>query len=157
MADWWRDDIVDAGKLPLLLCLVAFIVTFVVTRVITRMIRAGRGPFSNNSVGGVHIHHVVPGLVLLTLAGYTLAWVAYNTFLHYGELSGSFDPRISEAIRMTFEEGPHAFVVGGISLVLAVQLLSLGILASQSKRYFEELFHLATSVIREQKRAGGEW
>ena len=100
---------------------------------------------------------VVPGLVLLTLAGYTLAWVAYNTFLHYGELSGSFDPRISEAIRMTFEEGPHAFVVGGISLVLAVQLLSLGILASQSKRYFEELFHLATSVYREQKRAGGEW
>jgi phosphonate transport system permease protein len=29
MADWWRDDVIDAGKLPLLLCLVAFIVTFV--------------------------------------------------------------------------------------------------------------------------------
>lgn len=69
MADWWRDDIVEAGKLPMLLCLVAFVVTFVVTRLIVRMIRAGRGPFSDNAVGGVHVHHVVPGLVLVVLGG----------------------------------------------------------------------------------------
>lgn len=103
------------------------------------------------------VFFVVPGIVLLSLATYTLAWVIYNTYLHYGELSGPFDPRLSDAIQMTFDEGPHAFVVGGISLLLAVQLLSLGILASQSKRYFEEMFHLATSVYREQKRANGEW
>lgn len=69
MGDWWRDDIVEAGKLPLLLCLIAFIVTFVVTRIITRLIRSGRGPFSDNAVGGVHIHHVVPGLILMVLGG----------------------------------------------------------------------------------------
>jgi glycosyltransferase involved in cell wall biosynthesis len=100
---------------------------------------------------------VVPGMVLLGLSIYTLTWVAYNTWMHWQELEGSLDPRFSGAVAQTFEEGPHAFVVGGISLVLAAQLLSLGILASQSKRYFEEMFHLATSVYREQKRSNGEW
>lgn len=100
---------------------------------------------------------VVPGMVLLALAAYTLTWVSYNTYLHYQELEGSLDPRFSAAVAQTFEEGPHAFVVGGISLVLAVQLMSLGILASQSKRYFEELFHLGTSVYREQRRTEGDW
>jgi hypothetical protein len=45
--------------------------------------------------------------------------------------------------------------VGGISLVLAVQLLSLGILASQSKRYFEELFNLGTANLKEQRLSRG--
>lgn len=66
MGDWWYDNIVEPDKLPLLLCLFAFVVTFVTTRVITRMIRAGIGPFKNNvSAGGLHIHHAVPGIILL--------------------------------------------------------------------------------------------
>src|SRR3954453_17031444 len=66
MGDWWQHDIVEAGKLPLLLCSAAFVVTFVTTRVITRMIRAGRGPFRDNvSASGTHVHHAVPGLILL--------------------------------------------------------------------------------------------
>ena len=63
---WWYDNIVEPGKLPMLLCLGAFVVTFVLTRAITRMIRAGIGPFKNNvSAGGLHIHHAVPGILLL--------------------------------------------------------------------------------------------
>jgi len=69
VGDWWHDDIVEAGKLPLLLTTISFIVTFVVTRVVVRMIRAGKGPFTNNSVGGVHLHHVVPGIVLMLVGG----------------------------------------------------------------------------------------
>ena len=66
--EWWYDNIVEPGKLPLLLCLGAFVVTFVLTRVITRMIRAGIGPFKNNvSESGLHIHHAVPGILLLIL------------------------------------------------------------------------------------------
>ena len=45
--------------------LVAFLVTFVATRLITRMIRAGRGPFRDVSVGGVHVHHAVYGIFLM--------------------------------------------------------------------------------------------
>jgi hypothetical protein len=69
MGHWLQRNIVEPGKLPLLLALASFILTFVITRVITRMIRAGKGPFRNISTGGgVHVHHVVPG-VILTLAG----------------------------------------------------------------------------------------
>ena len=61
MGDWWQRNIVEPGKLPLLLALGSFVLTFVITRVVTRLIRAGKGPFGNVQAGGVHIHHVVPG------------------------------------------------------------------------------------------------
>ena len=58
-------------NLPLFVCFAAFVVTFIVTRVITRMIRAGRGPFKNNvSASGVHIHHAVPGIILLVTGAF---------------------------------------------------------------------------------------
>jgi len=66
MTGWFETTIVDIGRLPLFLCFLAFIITFVVTRVITRLIRAGTGPFGDNvSASGVHVHHAVPGVVLL--------------------------------------------------------------------------------------------
>lgn len=71
MAHWWRHDIVDAGKLPLLLCFAAFVVTFACTRLVTRLIRAGRGPFGNISAGGVHVHHSTPGIILMAVGGFT--------------------------------------------------------------------------------------
>jgi hypothetical protein len=68
MGDWWQQNILDAGKLPLLLCSAAFVVTFLTTRGITRMIRAGVGPFRDNvSASGTHVHHAVYGVVLLVL------------------------------------------------------------------------------------------
>ena len=55
-----------ATRWPLISCLAAFLITFLVTRAITRMIRAGKGPFRDNvTTSGVHIHHAVPGLILL--------------------------------------------------------------------------------------------
>ncbi|MET8955297.1 hypothetical protein ACWEO4_14955 [Streptomyces sp. NPDC004393] len=70
MGHWLERNIVEPGKLPLLLALASFVLTFVVTRVVTRLIRAGRGPFGNVSAGGVHIHHVVPGVVLVVVGGF---------------------------------------------------------------------------------------
>ncbi|GAB1330094.1 hypothetical protein ACE1SV_44330 [Streptomyces sennicomposti] len=70
MGHWLYRNIVEPGKLPLLLALGALVVTFLVTRVITRLIRAGKGPFGNVRAGGVHIHHVVPGVVLSVLGGF---------------------------------------------------------------------------------------
>jgi hypothetical protein len=49
--------------------LAAFLLTFLATRAVTRAIRAGRGPFRNASVGGVHVHHQVYGIFLLLGAG----------------------------------------------------------------------------------------
>ena len=59
-----------------------------------------------------------------------------------------FDDRFSKAIGLVFQQRPHAFFIGGITLVLAIQLLSLGFLSLQSKRYFDELFHINTSILK---------
>ncbi|OON77740.1 hypothetical protein [Streptomyces tsukubensis] len=70
MGGWLERNFVEPGKLPLLLALVSFVVTFLVTRVIVRLIRAGRGPFRDITPGGIHIHHVVPGVVLTVIGGF---------------------------------------------------------------------------------------
>lgn len=70
MGHWFSRNILEPGKLPLLLALTSFVLTFLVTRTVTRLIRAGRGPFRNVSSGGLHIHHVVPGVVLTVLGGF---------------------------------------------------------------------------------------
>jgi hypothetical protein len=90
MEDWWYRNIVEPGKLPLLLALAAFIVTFLATRCVTRMIRAGRGPFRDVSPGGQHVHHMVPGVVLMCVGGFGgvaaggRGWVAGLTAVLFG-------------------------------------------------------------------------
>ncbi|WP_328535416.1 hypothetical protein [Streptomyces sp. NBC_00344] len=70
MGHWLYRNIVEPGKLPLLLALVAFVLSFLIVRSIARLIRAGRGPFGNVTPGGLHIHHVVPGVVLAVIGGF---------------------------------------------------------------------------------------
>ncbi|QIP86863.1 hypothetical protein GLX30_25750 [Streptomyces sp. Tu 2975] len=70
MGHWFYRNILEPGKLPMLLALASFVVTFLLTRMVTRLIRAGRGPFKNVTPGGMHIHHVVPGVVLTVVGGF---------------------------------------------------------------------------------------
>lgn len=70
MGHWFDQNFVEPGKLPLLLALAAFVLTFAITRLITRLIRAGKGPFRNVTPGGLHVHHVVPGVVLTVIGGF---------------------------------------------------------------------------------------
>ncbi|MBR8641247.1 hypothetical protein KEF29_22845 [Streptomyces tuirus] len=67
---WFERNVMEPGKLPLLLALISFVLTFLITRGITRLIRAGKGPFGNVSSGGVHVHHVVPGVILTIVGGF---------------------------------------------------------------------------------------
>ena len=103
---------------------------------------------------------IVPGLVLLLFALYVNAWVLIHFFDHYASLSqySGIAVRASAAVASAFHEAPHTFIVGGLALMLAVQLISLGILALQSKSYFEEIFHLGTTLYRtaEEKRRTDE-
>jgi hypothetical protein len=57
----------DAGREPGFLMLLAFILTLAGTRFYTRMARV-RG-WGSAIVGGVHVHHLVPGVVLALVAG----------------------------------------------------------------------------------------
>ncbi len=65
----YRTHIREAGnELPMIATL-SFLCAFLVVRLITHAIRNHIGPFQNIEGAGLHIHHVVPGLVLLLLAG----------------------------------------------------------------------------------------
>jgi hypothetical protein len=70
----YSTHITEEGKEPLFLLLLAFLTTFAFTRLYTRLAR-NRGWGSGN-VGGVHLHHMVVGIILVLAAG--LAAVAYE-------------------------------------------------------------------------------
>jgi hypothetical protein len=83
---WFAHDIVEGGRLPLLCCLTAFILTFFVTRSFVRFIRhraeAGRPTRwwqpRNVHLGGVHIHHVTFGVLLVMVSGLTMVTLSVS-------------------------------------------------------------------------------
>lgn len=77
----------------LFLASIGFLVTFGIVRGITALIRAGVGPFHNVvAAGGLHIHHLVWGILLLLVVGYVWLseigvgsnWVASLTAVLFG-------------------------------------------------------------------------
>jgi hypothetical protein len=69
VVDAFQERIRSTGIGTVWMTLFAFLITFTITRVITHMIRAGKGPFHDMSVGGTHLHHLVPGIFLLLISG----------------------------------------------------------------------------------------
>jgi hypothetical protein len=63
----YEDTVYQTGREPTLVMLVSFLITFVLTRGYTRIARV-RG-WGSASVGGVHMHHVIVGLILALGAG----------------------------------------------------------------------------------------
>jgi hypothetical protein len=63
----YESAIFDAGREPVFLMLLTFIVTLAGTRFYTRMGRI-RG-WGSGFVGGVHMHHLVPGVIMSLMAG----------------------------------------------------------------------------------------
>jgi hypothetical protein len=76
----------------LFLASIGFLVTFGIVRGITHLIRAGVGPFHNVTSGGLHIHHLVWGILILILVGYVWLieqgvgsnWIASVTAILFG-------------------------------------------------------------------------
>jgi hypothetical protein len=82
------------------------------------------------------------------LSLYVNGWVVFH-FLHEYSMAGEYGgiaARASVAMAAAYTKSPHSFIVGGLSLMIAIQLISLGLVSFQSKRYFEDIFHLGTSV-----------
>ena len=61
--------IILSNRTPLLCLWLALIVTFVITRVVTARIRKGSTGLRNLSVGGIHVHHQVFGILIMIVAG----------------------------------------------------------------------------------------
>jgi hypothetical protein len=71
-SDFWNDQILANEKQGLFLVLVGFILSFAFIRMSTRLMRSPRAqwwPGSVVSESGVHVHHLVFGIVTMMIAG----------------------------------------------------------------------------------------
>ncbi|KPH21117.1 hypothetical protein AN948_03440 [Rhodococcus sp. ADH] len=75
VSEVFNAHIVDEGKVGAFVVLVSFLIAFVGVRMITHAVRRGGSLFRDVRVAGTHVHHLVPGIVLLLATGY-LAFAA---------------------------------------------------------------------------------
>jgi len=102
-----------------------------------------------------YIFFLAFGFVILFIALYIFAWIFINTFKLYPLIhieSYVFDDKFSSAVAILFQKKPHAFLIGGFTLVISLLFLGIGFLSLQTKRYFEESFHLNTSILKNINR-----
>lgn len=93
---------------------------------------------------------ILPGLVLFLFSLWIGAWAFIHFAAYYQDLVQYHSPllRASAALEMAFDKHTHTFVISLLALMLSVQLVSLGVLALQSKNYFEEMFHLCATIYK---------
>lgn len=91
-----------------------------------------------------YIFFLAIGAVLMLLSMYEIVWLLVDTLKFISDATTNI-PTFSTSLALQFRKNPQSFVVGGITFLASIQFLSLGFLSLQSKRYFEELFHLGTS------------
>jgi len=89
---------------------------------------------------------ILPGAVFLLVAVYALGWATAHVITAIPDQTGPINNMISDAAAAAFSASPHTFVIGGVALIFATQLISLGIVSAQSKRYFEELWYQGNEV-----------
>jgi glycosyltransferase involved in cell wall biosynthesis len=128
------------------------------TRITAKMVRHTLAVMLSGFLFRPVMFFILPGLALLAFSLFASSWAFIHFLDHYRVLTQypDFSRRASAAMAAAFALSPHTFVVGGIAGMLAVQLMSLGILALQSKSYFEEIFHLGTTMyksVRAQREA----
>lgn len=96
----------------------------------------------------------IVGLLILLISLYIIIWIFINTYQVFPEtavLADGFEERFTLAVSEVFRKRPYSFVVGGTTLIISIQLLSLGFLSLQKKRYFDELFHLNSAILKRTK------
>jgi hypothetical protein len=94
------------------------------------------------------------GMLLLVSSLYMIGWIFYHIYAIYPEIQVAgnfFDDVFSEAVAAVYNKRPHAFLIGGFTFVAAIQFLGLGFISLQKKRYFDELFHLNSNILKETK------
>jgi len=123
----------------------------------TSSIRVIRGFFSGLMSAFIfrpYIYFMGIGSILMCLSMYQLVWLLVDTLSSWSEtLNQGIQTNypFSYSLSLQFKKNPQSFLVGGITFLAAIQFLSLGFLSLQSKRYFEELFHLGTSFKKQKE------
>jgi glycosyltransferase involved in cell wall biosynthesis len=90
---------------------------------------------------------VLPSLIFFGISVYANTWALIHTFNNYQQLAQTqVNPDVTVAVAQAFKQAPHTFFIGGMMLMLAIQLFSLGVVSVQSKNYFEEMFYLNSTI-----------
>lgn len=120
----------------------------------TSSIRVFKGIFSGLMSGFIfrpYIFFLGLGIIIMLISLYIIVWILINTMTIYPDITaanGYFDDRLSAAIAQVFKARPQAFLIGGGTFIVALQFLSIGFLSLQNKRYFEETFHINTTLYK---------
>ena len=101
-----------------------------------------------------YIFFIGLGVFLMALSLVELIWLLVDTLSYMARESAQSSQLVSfaESLAVQFQRNPQTFLVGGITFVIAIQFLSVGFLSLQNKRYFEELFHMGTSLKKQIER-----
>jgi len=101
---------------------------------------------------------IVPGMLVLLFALYTNTWMFIHFFEQYPRTAhlAHLEDRLTAAVGAAYQQYPYTFIIGLMSLILAIQLLSLGIVALQNREYFKEMFYLGTRIQRLAREHGKE-
>lgn len=95
---------------------------------------------------------VFPGLVLFVFSAWVNMWMVNHFFDALAQApEGPSMEMFSWAVAEAYRLYPHTFIVGLLSMMMAIQLISLGVLALQSKSYFEEIFYLGTEIGKKRR------
>jgi glycosyltransferase involved in cell wall biosynthesis len=116
----------------------------------TSSLRVMRSFFSGLMSGFIfrpYLFFIGIGTFLMILSLYELIWLLVDTLSYIANHSNaSGENSFSHSLAVQFRDNPQSFLVGGITFIIAIQFLSVGFLSLQNKRYFEELFHLGTTL-----------
>ncbi len=96
---------------------------------------------------------VMPSLLFLGMSAFASSWALIHCWNNYqATIQRGEVPYISEAVALAFNQAPHTFFIGGMTLMLGIQLFSLGILSLQNKSYFEEMFYLNSAIYEKTRQ-----
>jgi glycosyltransferase involved in cell wall biosynthesis len=100
---------------------------------------------------------VMPSLLFFMVSIYANGWALIHCWTNYHTLNHrGYATSITESVALAFGQAPHTFFIGGMTLMLAIQLFSLGILSLQNKSYFEEMFYLNTAIYEKARQTAEE-
>lgn len=109
---------------------------------------------------------LLPGLLLFAISLWSAGSLFITVLREARHLPGGIDPggidgRLTNGFAHAWKLRPQTFIIAGFSFIIAVQLITLGVLAAQAKRYFEELFFALSKRNRasgaDQNTVGPEW
>jgi glycosyltransferase involved in cell wall biosynthesis len=97
------------------------------------------------------VFFLIPGCAAAALALVLAIWVGGHITSYWAATAApdlSVLDHVSAAAAVAYRNHGHVFFALSFVALSALHLVSLGVLATQAKRYFEELFHLGSRPLR---------